>query len=1029
MVNSPGRQRRRPIRSNTIIVRVSTVHASRRSRNAAARSNRRREAAEQADIDEAIQLGRRLGIILPQTATGIQAAPPSNTENRQEPLFGSYFDADIRDEWADSPIATHAEYFRLRRYAERRETIAQQWAELDNEATAAYLYNQQSTSNWTTPAANPSTNLSRCVCASKDISERRVDMIDIIHRHGGLLVKFCKCTPDVIRLIHYGYFACSADEPRTAFSIRLVQYHHFLWQASAVPASAFIESLSSFLDTRTTSPLFNRGSNHKRRELRVPFTLCIDLYNRILNKSRKIYEDGLRFTSIDKWASKCPRCFGPILNEVRNPGEATVHLSMDGNFQQRHYAHSSKDCPVEDQYPELFLRPSKITTDIEQLAATDAVATGINPPCSETHKAANDTRDGSTWDKCDDNGLFASTCRHDVPLIIANIHKTGEKLYYPLSIIRNFLVDFPDYKVGVLYDIGCHLEAHIKKRNLLSDRIADLQFGTSVFHAYVHEWSCQVKYNPRFNDGWGLTDGEGLERFWLFLSPLVSTLCVSTRLHRLTSIQSRAEYYSAKLTSSTADWLSKKSSDCTKTIKSSASILRQLHALPNPTTPGTNYTNTFFERQWDLERNYHLNINQTREKARQELGHLLCLQEELDASLRRVATSTEQAISRAHACANIAIQIRNQRITIGAHALIDNLNSVQSDLLWKVWYSKINIRQQFLALAEERQPLRQACRIGEHTTLGTRASTRLMDSVRDRGRALHAAVDAYTARVLAFRAACPTRHAPPTMTYAELLRLQPDDPFWNDGLFTNGNKPWAIDANTQRGIRFLASLKRGEEEHRRLGWEVRRAMCWATSRHDAIWGTMRTMAEARHVNTTPLPQAVLPLVCHEALDSHSSMVHRVGCAGVVDVVHARLIELARLQVEWDGKIVEVFEQTPPQAGDVELLQAWELQISQITRAMRNGHLSGIPGDIHEQLLFPNGRPRSPSPEDHESDSDTHGNRHNSSDEAELVGHPDEGNDNIENRPEDDDDEDEDIEPLFQQLMDEVLLDNLTRATS
>ncbi|POW12354.1 hypothetical protein PSTT_04661 [Puccinia striiformis] len=134
MVNSPGRQRRRPIRSNTIIVRVSTVHASRRSRNAAARSNRRREAAEQADIDEAIQLGRRLGIILPQTATGIQAAPPSNTENRQEPLFGSYFDADIRDEWADSPIATHAEYFRLRRYAERRETIAQQWAELDNEA-------------------------------------------------------------------------------------------------------------------------------------------------------------------------------------------------------------------------------------------------------------------------------------------------------------------------------------------------------------------------------------------------------------------------------------------------------------------------------------------------------------------------------------------------------------------------------------------------------------------------------------------------------------------------------------------------------------------------------------------------------------------------------------------------------------------------------------------------------------------------------------------------------------------------------
>ncbi|KNE88232.1 hypothetical protein PSTG_18372, partial [Puccinia striiformis f. sp. tritici PST-78] len=165
-----------------------------------------------------------------------------------------------------------------------------------------------------------------------------------------------------------------------------------------------------------------------------------------------------------------------------------------------------------------------IASDIEQLTATEDAATGINPPCSEMHKAADDTRNGTTWDKCDDNGLFASTCRHDVPLMLINIYKTGEKLYYPISILRNFLADFPNHKVGVLYDIGCHLEAHITKRNLLSDRISDLRFGTSVFHSYVHEWSCQVKYNPRFNDWWGLTDGEGLERFWSFMSPLVSNL-------------------------------------------------------------------------------------------------------------------------------------------------------------------------------------------------------------------------------------------------------------------------------------------------------------------------------------------------------------------------------------------------------------------------------------------------------------------------------------------------------------------------
>jgi hypothetical protein len=146
----------------------------------------------------------------------------------------------------------------------------------------------------------------------------------------------------------------------------------------------------------------------------------------------------------------------------------------------------------------------------------------------------------------------------------------------------------------------------------------------------VHEWSCQVKYNPRFNDWWGLSDGEGLERFWSFMSPLVSTLRVSTRLHRLNSIQARAEHYSAQLTASLGDWFSKKLENCEETIQSSEEIIRQLHSLPNPSTPGSNYTNAFFEQQWTLEQNYHLNFNQSRAKQREELGRLLCLQEELD---------------------------------------------------------------------------------------------------------------------------------------------------------------------------------------------------------------------------------------------------------------------------------------------------------------------------------------------------------------------------------------------------------------
>jgi Kyakuja-Dileera-Zisupton transposase len=33
-------------------------------------------------------------------------------------------------------------------------------------------------------------------------------------------------------------------------------------------------------------------------------------------------------------------------------------------------------------------------------------------------------------------------------------------------------------------------------------------------HAYGHQWSCQLIYNPRLRQGLGLSDGEGVERIW-----------------------------------------------------------------------------------------------------------------------------------------------------------------------------------------------------------------------------------------------------------------------------------------------------------------------------------------------------------------------------------------------------------------------------------------------------------------------------------------------------------------------------------
>lgn len=120
-----------------------------------------------------------------------------------------------------------------------------------------------------------------------------------------------------------------------------------------------------------------------------------------------------------------------------------------------------------------------------------------------------------------------------------------------------------DMKYAVLYDIGCNMEKGIIKvsyhnffwmaqfslfffqRDLFSDesRAGLLMFGTSVFHAFVHQWSCQIQYNPRLNMDWGLSDGEGMERIWSRLASLISGLRYSTKAHRLAALNLRGQHH------------------------------------------------------------------------------------------------------------------------------------------------------------------------------------------------------------------------------------------------------------------------------------------------------------------------------------------------------------------------------------------------------------------------------------------------------------------------------------------------------
>lgn len=84
-----------------------------------------------------------------------------------------------------------------------------------------------------------------------------------VHHAGRRRVKvsFCKTCDlsDPARLLLMGYIAASPSQPRTAFSVRLLKYHHALWIRCAVPTQGFCEAFDDVLDDHCPVILTSTG--------------------------------------------------------------------------------------------------------------------------------------------------------------------------------------------------------------------------------------------------------------------------------------------------------------------------------------------------------------------------------------------------------------------------------------------------------------------------------------------------------------------------------------------------------------------------------------------------------------------------------------------------------------------------------------------------------------------------------------------------------------------------------------------------
>ncbi|KAJ3833055.1 hypothetical protein F5878DRAFT_507220, partial [Lentinula raphanica] len=241
--------------------------------------------------------------------------------------------------------------------------------------------------------------------------------------------------------------------------------------------------------------------------------------------------------------ARCAACFG---GDCKN-----VVVNVDACYTQKHSSKSSRDPPrihprtffipeaevkAWKQYVDL-IRPSKKqarppkkrhrTDDDGQ--EQDHCEAGLRVPnsvldgCLASFTAADEARIKGSTRFFDVTANMTLLCRHDRPLFSVNIDTAGEGQHLVFALLSKLFEHLPSHvEVRFLYDIGCQLHRSCEKWGFLKPYLTRLTFAVSIFHAFGHQWPCQLIYHPRKCVGYGLSDGEGAERLWHSLSHLIA---------------------------------------------------------------------------------------------------------------------------------------------------------------------------------------------------------------------------------------------------------------------------------------------------------------------------------------------------------------------------------------------------------------------------------------------------------------------------------------------------------------------------
>ncbi|KAG2123852.1 hypothetical protein DEU56DRAFT_917259 [Suillus clintonianus] len=388
---------------------------------------------------------------------------------------------------------------------------------------------------------------------------------------------------------------------------------------------------------------------------------------------------------------------------------------------------------------------------------------------------------------------MALVCRHDRVLWIANLTSAGKKQHYALALLDWLFKHIPtQMTIGLLYDIGCQLERSCRKWNFMDDSILSrITFAVAVFHAYGHQWACQIVYHPRKREGFGLSDGKGCERLWSFLKPLIPSLRVSGFNQRLFVLNTQIHH--SKLLQGFGHWLHRRWIHC-QSKKNDA--LDRLHALE--------LDENALRVEWKAQVDHQMRPTprQSRNKAAEVITIILALEKTLQ---------TQEA-----SIHELEMQLHGVRVpNIGEVTALGMEDKVNLEKMKKDTY--LTVRLNALAI-----------------------KTRIHDRLRQRKIELERLERSYRATVNAERKLhrrAPRSAVPPHIIPRNgIFQLDIDDDIWQDvGLDDDTLNPpaWLSNDMVRNGIRLQLEVDRCNEEEAQLTWERAVIQEWMLAEWDS----------------------------------------------------------------------------------------------------------------------------------------------------------------------------------------------------